>query len=97
MAINTFASGVVVGGIQHCLVVGRVQAGNQSAAPLEDWNPALDRLGCDMWRAKAKLQSFLDQSRQTDSLPRSQRLGVGQQRIVDVERDLHGPTMQISV
>lgn len=42
-------SGVIGGGVQHCLVAGWVQVGNQTAAPLEDGNISFAGLGCDMW------------------------------------------------
>jgi hypothetical protein len=50
-----------------------------------------------MRRSKAELQSFLNQSRQASSLPRSQRFCIGKQGIIDIESGLHQTTIQNSV
>jgi hypothetical protein len=75
-----------VGGIQHGLVARGVQAANQPPAPLEHGDPAPARLGSDLRRSQAKLQTFLDQPRQAGSLPRRQRPGVGKQRGIVVKQ-----------
>ena len=56
----------------------------------------------DLWAgfapgAQLYMQAFFDDARQARALPRRQRLGVGEQLVIEVKGGLHAEMIQISV
>ena len=89
-------SGVIAQSFQHRLITQRIHAVCQAPASLEYRQAQL----APPWRrltAKAQLQTFFDQAGEAGALLSGQRLRVGKQLVIDVERSFHDPMIQNSV
>jgi uncharacterized protein (DUF3084 family) len=84
----------LIGGVQHGLVAQSVEPLRQAALAAVDGQA--HGLRRHSLRAKAQLQSFFDQAGQARALLRGERLGLGELRVVQVERGLHGRSSNAS-